>query len=236
MPGAVDYQVRSDHRNFYSQQSLAVAAAAFGGGAVMAHTDADEEIRQWYQDDVRSGKTDGIANVATHFGDGYLVVPTLGAALLLGELADEQSHCSVVGDWADRSLRAALVGVPPLLVTQSLTGASRPGESSAESDWIPLHDNNGVSGHAFMGAFPCITAAKMTDNSCEKAAWYFASTLPGWSRINDDAHYTSQVLLGWSLAYLACEAVDDTEQAQLDYRFTPVPIPDGAGIGIVFER
>jgi membrane-associated phospholipid phosphatase len=128
-----------------------------------------------------------------------------------------------------------VVGLPPLVVTQRLTGASRPGESSAESDWIPMHDSNGVSGHAFIGAFPWITAAKMAENPWEKAGWYFASTLTGWSRINDDAHYTSQVILGWSLAYLACDAVAQTER-QLDYRFTPVPLPDGVGVGVVFER
>lgn len=236
MPSICDHQIRSDHSNFYSQKSLTVAAEVFAAGAVMANTDADQEIQNWYQDDVRSESTDDLAVTAKLFGEGYLILPALGISLAAGELLDDQRHASVVGDWADQSLRAMVVGVPPLLVTQSLTGASRPGESSAESDWVPLHDNNGVSGHSFMGAVPFITAAKMSEDPWAKAGFYAASTLPGWSRLNDDAHYTSQVILGWSVAYLACSAVSDTEQELQDYRFTTVPIPDGVGVGVVFER
>ena len=236
LPSLYDHQMRSDHRTFYGQESLTIAATVFAAGAVMANTEADQSIRDWYQDDVRSGSTDGVANVVTHFGDGHYMLPALGIALAAGELMDDQPHASVVGDWADQSLRAMAVGVPPLLVTQSLTGASRPTESSAGSDWVPLNDNNGVSGHAFIGAVPFITAANMSENPWTKAGLYAASTLPGWSRINDDAHYTSQVILGWSLAYLACSAVDNTERELQDFRFTTVPVADGVGIGVVFER
>ena len=236
VPSFCDHHIRSDHRNFYSQKSLTVAAEVFAAGALLANTDADEEIRGWYQDDVRSGTTDDIAVKAKLFGEGHLILPALGIALAAGELMDHQPCVSGVGDWADQSLRAFVVGTPPMLATQMLTGASRPTESSAESDWVPLHDNNGVSGHSFMGAVPFITAAKMAEDPWAKAGWYAASAMPAWSRVNDDAHYTSQAILGWSVAYLACSAVSDTEQELKDYRFTTVPVSNGVGVGVVFER
>jgi len=236
MPSFCDPHIRSDHSNFYSKKSLTVAAEVFAAGAVLANTNADQEISNWYQEDVRNSSLDNIATTSKLFGEGYLILPALGITLAAGELMDDQRHVSGMGDWADQSLRAMAVGVPPLLVTQSLTGASRPGESSAGSDWVPLHDNNGVSGHSFIGAVPFITAAKMSEDPLAKAGWYAASVMPAWSRVNDDAHYTSQAILGWSVAYLACSAVSDTEQQLQDYRFTTVPIPDGVGVGVVFER
>jgi hypothetical protein len=236
IPSLCDHQICSDYRNFYSKKRLAVAAEVFAAGGVFANTNADRQIRNWYQEDVRSHSTNSAASVAKVLGEGYVILPALGITLLAGELFDDRPHASVAGDWADQSLRAIAVGAPPMLASQLLTGGSRPGESSAGSDWVPMHDDNGVSGHAFMGAVPFITAAKMTEDPLAKAGFYAASTLTGLSRINDDDHYTSQVLLGWSVAYLACSAVSDTERELKDYRFTTVPIPNGVGVGIVLDR
>jgi hypothetical protein len=236
MPSVCDHPIRNDYRNFYSKDSLVSAAGIFAAGGVMANTNIDQNVHDWYQEDVRSTLTDNVASVAKLFGEGYLILPALGITLAAGEMFDEHPRASVAGDWADQSLRAIAVGAPPLLATQLLTGASRPTESSAGSDWVPLHDSNGVSGHAFMGAVPFITAAKMTEDPLAKTGWYAASTMTGLSRINDDDHYTSQVILGWSLAYLACTAVSDTEQELKDFRFTTVPVADGVGVGVVFEH
>lgn len=236
MPASFEHPLRSDYGNFYSKRSMTVAAEVFAAGAVIANTNCDQQIRNWYQEDIRSQATDDVAQVAKNFGEGYLVLPALGISLAAGELMDDSPHASVAGDWADQSLRAIVVGAPPLLVTQVLTGGARPSDSTHGSNWVPMHDNNGVSGHAFMGAVPFITAAKMTEDPLAKAGLYAASTVTGLSRINDDAHYTSQVFLGWSVAYLACSAVSDTEQELKDFRFTTVPVADGVGVGVVFER
>jgi hypothetical protein len=48
--------------------------------------------------------------------------------------------------------------------------------------------------------------------------------------VNDDAHFTSQAILGWWIAYLACTAVDETETQIKDVRFMPVPMGDGFGM------
>ena len=69
-----------------------------------------------------------------------------------------------LGEWGDRSLRGVLLGTPPLLITQRLLGGSRPGENREASEWQPFEDNNAVSGHAFMGAIPFLTAMQMTDD------------------------------------------------------------------------
>lgn len=124
-----------------------------------------------------------------------------------------------------------------MLAMQYIIGASRPGETSAGSHWKPFDDTNGVSGHAFMGAVPFISAAKMTDDPFWKAGLYFASALPGLSRINDDDHYTSQVILGWWMAYLAANAIDETQLVKKNLTIQPMLFSNnGVGIGIEYHR
>jgi len=90
-------------------------------------------------------------------------------------------------------MRGFLVGAGPVIAGQHLTGASRPSELGKNSHWRPLKDDNGVSGHTFMSALPFITAAKMTDNPFAKLAFYSGSALGPLSRMNDNAHYPSQL-------------------------------------------
>ena len=77
-----------------------------------------------------------------------------------------------------------------------------------------------------------IVAAKRTDHLLLKAVFYAGSGLTGYSRLNDDAHYLSQVLLGWSVAYLAAEATQWTERSRLQYRIVPLTIDGLVGIGV----
>jgi hypothetical protein len=121
-----------------------------------------------------------------------------------------------------------------MLALQYLTGGSRPGESPNQSKWDPGADNNGVSGHSFMGAIPFLSAAKMADNTWLKAGLYAGSALPALSRINDDDHYPSQAFLGWWIAYLAASAVDHSQDSVNDNRVHILPRPDGVGVAIEY--
>ena len=82
-----------------------------------------------------------------------------------------------VGLWGERSMSAFVVGAPPVMLLQRLTGSSRPGETSHDSSWSFWSDNNGVSGHAFMSALPFVTAAKATESPLWKTVFYAGSTL-----------------------------------------------------------
>ena len=116
------------------------------------------------------------------------------------------------------------MGAPPLLFLQVATGGSRPLED--HSRWHPFEDDNGVSGHAFVGAVPFLSAAGMTDSRPLKVLWVSASTLCGLSRINDDAHYLSQAAMGWWVAYLACRSVEETELGKGRLQLLPA-VPSG---------
>ena len=219
--------VISDHKNFYSLNNAAMFAAGLGVSAITANTSADREIREWYKDSVKSDTTDDIATVAKGFGEGLYTIPAYLGIAVLGEVTNGAVD-SIAGEWARRCLRATLVGVPPMLVFQEVVGSSRPDEGS--SHWDVFHDDNGVSGHGFIGAIPFLSAAMMARHPLLKWPLYAASTLPALSRINDDAHYFSQAFLGWWIAFLAARSVDNTEVQKGKIVITPAMGPDLIGI------
>lgn len=224
-----------DNRNFYSLGSLAVLSADLGVAASLANTPADNHLRVAYQTNVTSHGVRTFVHDFKVFGEGTIWIPVYAGTAILGTFIERFPGGAVTQEWGERSFRTCLVGAVPVLSLQYLTGASRPDESSSGSKWEPFKDNNGVSGHAFIGAVPFMTAAKMTDRPLLKSALYIASAMPGISRINDDAHYTSQVLLGWGLAYLSATAVDRT-QLSSDVAFFPMPIANGFGMGMELRR
>jgi hypothetical protein len=229
-------EIAADFGNFYNPRNLAWLAGGVGVAAGLANSSIDDDVRDWYQDDVRNSKLDQYADVFKTPGYGELALPALGIMLLVTEHMPDSAAQSTVGEWSDRSLRGILVGFPMVLAGQRILGASRPGEEPHGSHWDPWNDSNAVSGHAFMGAVPLITMAQMVENPYAKGGLYFSSTLCGWSRVNDDAHYLSQAVLGWYVAYLAASAVSQTELQAENWSIAPMLIQDGVGIGFEFRH
>ncbi len=211
--------IASDYSNFYSKESLTRLGIGFLAMGLVANTEIDDNIHEWYQDDVRNSTTEDLAENAKFFGEGIYIIPF---SLLSSGLYYLDADSSL-GKWGRNTTRAYIVGGPAMLAAQYLTGASRPGEDEDQgSDWKPFNDNNGVSGHAFVGAVPFLTIAKMNDNTFVKVLAYFASTLTAWSRVDDSSHYTSQAVLGWYMAYESVNSVFATDDQERKISFTPV--------------
>lgn len=201
-----------DYRAFYLDNGTYLR---LGGGLVvagaLANTDADIEVRDYYQENIRSSATDSMSEITRLPGEALITIPALAALYL-----------STENPWAERSLRALFLGGPLGLFLRSATGGGRPTEGG--SDWKPFSNNNGLSGHSFIGAVPFITAAKMEERAFIRWLYYGASALPALSRINDDEHYLSQAALGWYLAYLSASAVEKGSGPALSVS----PYKDGA--------
>jgi len=206
----VAHNVRGDYHQFYSLKRMGYLAAGGSVAGVLANSNADQELRDWYQETVRDERTDDVAQFVKPFGNGRIIIPVLAGMTVFGKLARATEVGAVTGNWASRSLRTMLVGAPPLLLLQNALGAHRPKEE--DSHWHPFEDDHGVSGHSFMGAAPFLSAALLTDNPYLKTAFYLGSTACGLSRINDDKHYVSQAAFGWWLAYLSAKSVADAER------------------------
>ncbi len=227
------HKVVSDYRNFYSCESLVGLTAVFGAGALMANTGFDQTMQNAWQTSVTPSGFGHFVAGTKFLGEGRYELPVWGAAAVTGMLLENSVFGDVVGEWGSRSLRMFTVGAPPLYVLQMATGASRPADGQG-SQWHMLNDNNGVSGHAFIGAIPFLAAADMVENPWAKGGLYVCSTFCGLSRIDANAHYPSQVFLGWSLAFASSMAVNGTE---LEYRgvyvkAVPLAVANGSGIAM----
>ena len=224
----------SDQRNFYSTQGLFNLGVTAGTTAFMANTSFDENMHKYYQD--HWGQSNTLTSFSAgvkNFGDGRFVIPTMVAGNLLAQTCLDEGGDSWLGQFTERNLRAYLVGAGPLLLAQRL-GGSRPQERpgvTTSSPWVIGSDTNGASGHAFIGAVPFLTAAKMTDSQPLKWLYYGLSTLPAWSRVHDSAHYPSQSLLGWGLANLSVNAIDHTEDKH-NWTLSLTPIHKGAMLSL----
>lgn len=211
--------VTADYRHFYTFPILGQLAAGVGFAGSLASTHGDREVRDWFQNAVRTENTDELAKVVKTFGDGRLTIPLLLGTAFVGKAAEHSHSGALAGKWATDSLRTMLVGAPPLLLLQAALGSSRP--AAADSRWHPWQDAHGVSGHSFMGAVPFLAAAQLTEQRGLKALWYLGSTLCGLSRLNDDQHYFSQIALGWWLAYLAAQSIHETDAPHQKVRLRP---------------
>jgi hypothetical protein len=223
--------VKKDYGEFYSSDRLIRAGIVFAGGAVFANTDLDQNIQDHYQENIRSDKTDEFSKVFKTFGEGKYLITISLITTLTSRYMETSGERSAVGRWGENTLRAYLVGGPATLLTQQLTGASRPEESTSGSKWKPFSDSNGVSGHAFIGSVPFITIAKMNDdNTFVKYLFYTMSTFTAISRVNDNSHYFSQAVLGWYLGYEASDAVSDVNSEKKLVAFRPYIGADSYGI------
>lgn len=217
-------EVGQDYRDLYLDGgSMARLGAGLLAAGVLANGPHDADFRDFFQGRLRGGFTDAASDIASVPGDAFVAVPALLAAYaLVGEGA--------LRNWAGNSLRAILVGAPAGLLLQYSTGGARPEEGG--SGWRPLSNNNGLSGHAFIGAAPLLTAARAEPDRRLKALYYGLSLLPALSRVNDEKHYLSQVALGWWLAYLSTGVVEGRGRA---WSVGPAPVGGGAGV-MVFAR
>ncbi|MDR1485949.1 MAG: phosphatase PAP2 family protein [Planctomycetaceae bacterium] len=237
--------VRSDFKNFYlSHDNLFCFGLGLMFHAAVANTSVDQSLRNWYQDEVRSSFTDNLSDGAKILGEGRIWIPVFGIAAgvyCVGQkIGDPCREFGVVGDYSSRVFRSYLVGTPTLLLFQTLLGCARPEDNSNNSAWRFFHASNSFSGHAFMGATPFLVAASMTNQHWLRFILFVCSTFAGWSRINDDAHYFSQVALGWYVSYLAVRSVAQTNnniaRNNSNIKLFPIIEAKYIGLGLVIKR
>lgn len=244
-------RIVSDFKNFYSPENLANYGVALVGCGVLANTKMDRRFQDWYADHVRCDFTDDFSEFSRVFGEGKYFIPiaTVSAACyrLWQEKQGRQNEHRVAGDFFARTARGYAAGTPTLLFLQVALGGNRPRGDSFDRDptmrgssyWKPFQENHAISGHAYIGAVPFITAAEMSEPLWMKGLFYTLSIIPAWSRVNDDAHFLSQSALGWYLAYLSVRSVSKTEGTKpfcKGLTFFPVVDGNAAGIGFLFQR
>jgi len=208
--------INTDYREFYlNRDAFFMIGAGMGLSAIMANTSFDREVQKYYQDNLRSPGTDRVSDIVETPGAWQVTIPCLALTSIISE-EGKIHECST------RTLRAILVGAPAVLALQRIKGSSRPSEG--DSKWHPFKDSNGVSGHAFIGSIPFITAGMLSEDKKIKALFYTFSMLPGLARMNNNKHYFSQIASGWYIGYLSSKAVN---KKKTDNTFVILPYRDG---------
>lgn len=218
----------NDYRRHYDADSLLDLLPPLALAGALANTSADRRIRDAWQDDARSDFSDELADVFLEVGDAAQnrwSAPAYSLTMLAAGYTGRIEDDSTAATWAERALRANVLGAPQAWMFTYMLGSHRPG--AGESDWNPWNDNDGVSGHSFYGAVPFLTAARMADTPGWRCTWYALSVLPAYSRINHDNHYTSQAVMGWSIAWLATATIAEDPARDDGVSFMPVLTPDG---------
>lgn len=222
----------NDHRRHYQPEVLIDLLPPSLLAASLANTNADRWIRDSWQDDVRSNVSNDVARVFVRVGDAAqnkISLPIYSLSMLAADYSGYEKRDSALATWGARSLRANILGGPQAFILTYALGSHRP--DVGDSNWDPMNDNDGVSGHTFYGAVPLLTAARMTEHDGWRYTLYALSVMPGYARINDNDHYTSQVVMGWSLAWLATRTVANSTDKPEGFSVTPLVLPDG---GYVF--
>jgi len=189
-------------RRMYSRRNFLRLGGALVGVGVLAYSGADEACDRWYANHLRSDATDRVAGVVEPFGRRFWFLYWLLLAIL-----DSLYHSSALTRWGRRNFEAMMVGLPTLWSVQYGLGAARPTDQTHGPRWRPFADDNSASGHAFVAAIPWLNAARAAGAWPTRALAQAGSGLTAWSRINDQKHYLSQVLIGYSFAWSAVDAV-----------------------------
>jgi membrane-associated phospholipid phosphatase len=174
--------------------------AAVAAGLVLAATlMGDQGLRGEIQE-YRGVTSNSMAQVGNAFGDPRYVLPALGAGFLasrlLGDAATARATLRVGG-------AVALAGGITSAV-KLLTGRNRPQGDGDPDQFKPFSGRNSFpSGHTAV-AFALATAlAHETPDRWSDAVFYGTATLTAFARLNDDRHWTSDVIAGALVGHLS---------------------------------
>jgi membrane-associated phospholipid phosphatase len=128
----------------------------------------------------------------------------LSAGYLAGELAGTRDLKRVM-------LHAGAAAALATGISSSLKytiGRSRPPVAGDPVQFRPFSGSNSFpSGHTAVAFAIATSIADETDDSWSDVALYGAATLTAMSRINDDRHWTSDVLIGGLIGHLSARWV-----------------------------
>ena len=179
-----------------SRHTAAVAGMLFAGAML-----GDRELREESQE-ARSGTSNSIASVGNTFGDWRVLAPALGVGYLAGEIAGSNAVKGTI-------LRAGAAVALATGISSGLKytiGRNRPDIAGDNLEFRPFSGSNSFpSGHT-AAAFAIATAvADQTTDGWSDYLLYGAAGLTALSRINDNRHWASDVLIGGLIGHLSAK-------------------------------
>jgi len=152
----------------------------------------DEDIRKGIQRN-RNSSVDSIFNALEPFGQEYSAGVLL-AFYIGGEFLHDPRAKSVALDGISASIIASGLIVQPL---KYVIGRSRPNKDQGAYDFHPFNGSASFpSGHATQAFAVATVVAEHYDSLWITLTAYGLASTVGYARLNNDAHWTSEVLAG----------------------------------------
>ncbi len=192
----------------------------------------DDEINNFIQDN-RSSTTDDVSAVFEPFGNGGYTFPALAAFYVIGHFTK-----------SEKAKRAALLSVESFAVTgiftfalKFSTGRVRPGSAQNSREWNGLDFDNVsfASGHTSSAfSIATILASEYKDNPWVPPVVYSLATLTGFSRLNDNKHWASDVFFGGALGYFVAKTILKLHSNKKGRHYTIYPRISKKEVGLDF--
>jgi membrane-associated phospholipid phosphatase len=168
-------------------------AAGLAAAGVLALVSFDEPVRQLVQSS-RAPATDALEGAVRPLGEWPFYAGLPAALLVSGALA---GHDGLLGAGLETT-RAALVTMGLVTALKRGIGRARPLCDCGPAAFSPLAGpgRSLPSGHTAAAFAIATVLARRTDRGWMRVAYYSAASLVGWSRVNDNRHWLSDVVAG----------------------------------------
>ena len=194
----------------------------------------DDEIKEGFQD-VRNTTTDDLSAIFERFGNGTFTIPALAGLYLYGRFGED-----------DKIERTALLATESFLVSGLFStilkvsaGRHRPSKDNSADifDGPSISNKSFPSGHTTT-AFSLATVVSSEYDHIPLIApiSYGLATLTGFSRLNDNKHWASDVFFGAALGYFTSKTLLHLHSNKKGQHFMIYPRVDRNGGGIVLGR
>lgn len=207
--------------------NLAIVAGLTGALII-----ADEALFDFWQEDVRSGFTNDVAEGITELGESKnIVIGALGAYALSEALGLEREKAASLLTLESFVLTALMIeGI------KYITGRERPNDTDDKYDFNGPSGSNtsfpsGHSGHTFAVA---TTIAEIYGEDNPWVPWvaYPAATLTALARVNDEKHWVSDVVAGAAVGYFISKMVTTYNPFLVEHGFALQPFVQEATPGV----
>lgn len=184
---------------------LTLAAVSGSGLLLMAF---DQDVQDWAQAR-RDPDSDRISSFLSHFGDGAVLLGLSAAIYGVGEIGHD-----------DGLRKTALLGLESLTAASLLVwavkvvaGRARPYTGESSSSFHPFAMQSSLwsfpSGHAAAAFSVATTIALRSANAFVDVVAYGLAGLAGLSRVHENSHWASDILIGSALGFFVAKKISD---------------------------
>jgi membrane-associated phospholipid phosphatase len=189
---------------YWKKNDFLKLSAVLGTGLLLCL--ADENIRTWVQERRTPGSNDFFGFV-TNLGDGGYLCGFMVGLFAAGEVAGNDG----LRKTALLSFESFLVSSAFTTVLKFIPGRARPYAGEGSHSFHPFSSRSAYtalpSGHSSAVWSVATIIADRTDSVFVDAACYGLATLTSLSRIHEDKHWASDVLVGSAIGYFTAKKI-----------------------------